>query len=83
MKTIVVTGGNKGIGLEICRQLSERGHNEPIAYPDISTKEKAQKFIGLDMEKLKEEKKIFKKNVLPEWKRKAKERQDSWIVERY
>lgn len=26
MKTIIVTGGNKGIGLEICRQLGQLGH---------------------------------------------------------
>jgi len=69
--------------IELARLMAEFGHNKPIEYPDISTKEKAQKYIGLDIEKLKEEKNIFKKNVLPEWKRKAKEREDKWIVERY
>lgn len=44
-------------------------HNvkQPIPMPDISTKEKAQAFIGLDMKKLWEEKTAFIKDVLPNW----------------
>ena len=35
MKTILVTGGNRGIGLEICRQLNELGHNVILGSRDI------------------------------------------------
>ena len=55
--------------------LAELGHNKPVEMPDLSTKEKAQKFIGLDMEKLRREKKEFKQNVLPQWLKAAKERE--------
>jgi NAD(P)-dependent dehydrogenase (short-subunit alcohol dehydrogenase family) len=34
-KTIVVTGGNRGIGLEICRQLAEQGHRVVLASRDL------------------------------------------------
>lgn len=43
------------------------GQPYPIEMPDISTKAKAQKFIGLDMEKLHQNKADFKNNVLPAW----------------
>jgi nitrite reductase (cytochrome c-552) len=43
--------------------------------PDISTKEKAQQFIGLQMEKLRMEKYDFLKNIIPQWDSKATERQ--------
>jgi nitrite reductase (cytochrome c-552) len=49
----------------------------PIALPDISTKEKAQKYIGLNMDELKKDKDDFLKTVIPEWDKKAKERQGS------
>lgn len=39
----------------------------PIEAPDISTKAKAQEFIGIDIEEQKEMKKEFKENVLPNW----------------
>jgi nitrite reductase (cytochrome c-552) len=39
----------------------------PIDAPDISTKAKAQEFIGIDIEEQKEMKKEFKENVLPNW----------------
>lgn len=61
--------------LKLARMLAELGHNKPVEMPDLSTKEKAQKFIGLDMEKLRREKKEFKQNVLPQWLKAAKERE--------
>lgn len=39
----------------------------PIEMPDLSTKEKAQAFIGLDMEQIEKEKEEWKENVLPKW----------------
>lgn len=44
-------------------------HNKdyPIELPDISTKAKAQEFIGLDMDQQRQMKKDFKENVLPGW----------------
>ncbi len=42
----------------------------PITYPDISSKAKAQKYIGLDMQKLFKEKEDFLKTVVAEWDKK-------------
>ena len=39
----------------------------PIEMPDLSTKEKAQEFIGLDMDQLRRQKNEFKEHVLPQW----------------
>ncbi|MBS1518626.1 MAG: ammonia-forming cytochrome c nitrite reductase [Bacteroidetes bacterium] len=46
----------------------------PVEIPDISTKEKAQKYIGLDMNKLIESKKVFLETVVPQWDKEAAER---------
>jgi nitrite reductase (cytochrome c-552) len=43
------------------------GKDYPIEMPDISTKAKAQEFIGLDMDQQRRMKKDFKENVLPGW----------------
>ena len=40
--------------------------------PDISTKEKAQEYIGLDMEKERKAKDKFLKTIVPEWLEKAR-----------
>lgn len=66
----------------LARLLVKLGKNPEVPYPDIATKEKAQKFIGLDMAKLQTEKTEWIKTVLPEWDKKAKEREDSWPVQR-
>jgi nitrite reductase (cytochrome c-552) len=61
--------------VKLARLLATLGFNEEIPYPDISTKEKAQSFIGLDMPKLNADKKVFLESVLPEWIKAGKERE--------
>jgi nitrite reductase (cytochrome c-552) len=53
--------------VKLARVLASLDHNQEIPYPDIDTKEKAQKYIGLDMAKLNKEKAEFIKQVVPEW----------------
>jgi len=61
--------------VKLARVLASLGHNEPVQMPDISSKEKAQKYIGLDMEKLNKEKNEFKNNQLPKWLEEARARE--------
>ncbi|WP_206733621.1 ammonia-forming cytochrome c nitrite reductase [Flavobacterium sp. YO12] len=73
---IITNGLNKAaearIGLS--KVLAALGQTGPIQYPDISTKEKAQQFIGLDMSKERADKAEFKKTVLPKWLEEAKKK---------
>jgi nitrite reductase (cytochrome c-552) len=66
-------------GEEARRQLAilfvKQGWKYPVELPDISTKEKAQKFIGLDMPKLKEAKQEFINTTLKQWDEEARKRQ--------
>ena len=55
--------------------LERHGVKTPIELPDISTKAKAQAYIGLNMAKLVTEKKEFLKNLVPVWDSRAAERQ--------
>ncbi|MBM4170918.1 MAG: ammonia-forming cytochrome c nitrite reductase [Ignavibacteria bacterium] len=64
---------------ELAIVLVKKGVKYPIAFPDISTKEKAQRYIGLDMTELRADKKDLIDNVIPEWDKKAKERQGTLI----
>jgi nitrite reductase (cytochrome c-552) len=64
--------------VKLARLLASLGHNQEIAYPDISSKGKAQAFIGLDMKQLNAEKKLFLETVLPEWIRTGKEREKEY-----
>lgn len=66
--------------IKLARLLAELGHNKPVPYPDISTKEKAQAFIGLPVEKLQAEKDVFVKDVAPEWIKTAEEREKGYVV---
>ncbi|MDZ7764394.1 MAG: hypothetical protein U5K00_08190 [Melioribacteraceae bacterium] len=47
--------------------------------PDISTKAKAQAYIGLDMEALEADKEKLLENTVPKWDSLARERQGTLI----
>jgi nitrite reductase (cytochrome c-552) len=76
---ILSTGINKAqeARLKIAVIVSQLGHNGSIPTADVSTKSKAQAYIGLDMDKLVKEKKEFLENLVPEWQKAAKEREDA------
>jgi len=59
--------------LELTQILVSLGENPVIEMPDLTTKEKAQTFIGLDMNQRREKKQRFIENVVPEWLKTAKE----------
>ncbi|MDH5396659.1 MAG: ammonia-forming cytochrome c nitrite reductase [Cyclobacteriaceae bacterium] len=61
--------------IKLARLLIALGFEGEVPYPDIATKEKAQAFIGMDVEKLKLEKEKFQKTLLPEWMKAAEERE--------
>ena len=46
-----------------------------VAMPDISTKEKAQKYIGLDMADKEAKKQKFMDNIVPQWLKEAKDKE--------
>jgi nitrite reductase (cytochrome c-552) len=64
--------------IELTRVLIGLGQKEAVPYPDISTKAKAQEFIGIDVAKMKEDKNEFLKTLVPEWKKIANEREMSY-----
>lgn len=66
--------------IQLARLLTNKGFNEELPYPDIDTKAKAQEFIGLDMDKLNQEKKVFQETIVPQWLQKAQERESAWKV---
>ena len=52
---------------ELQKVLIGLGFHEKVTYPDISTKAKAQAFIGLDMDTLRREKKEFLNSLAKDW----------------
>ncbi len=66
--------------IKLARLLLNLGFKGEVPYPDISTKAKAQKFIGLDMEKLNKQKEEFKNNLLPKWLQTAKDRESKMKI---
>ena len=64
--------------LELSRIVARLGHTEEIPIPDVSTKEKAQAYLGIDLDQLQEEKDEFLRTVVPEWLQRADERHNAW-----
>lgn len=64
--------------IKLARVLAASGNNSEVPYPDISTREKAQKYIGLEMDKLNSEKAVFLENVVPEWLKAGAEREKKY-----
>lgn len=57
---------------KLVRLLATKGITHEIPLPDISTKEKAQKAIGLNMQQINAEKQDFIKTVIPQWEDQAR-----------
>lgn len=57
---------------EIAKVLSQLGFTEDVPMPDISTKAKAQAYIGLDIPQERADKEVFLETVVPEWLKTAK-----------
>lgn len=57
---------------ELSKVLARLGYTGEVPLPDISSKEKAQAYIGLDMPKERADKKKFLDTVVPEWLKQAK-----------
>ncbi|MBN2262147.1 MAG: ammonia-forming cytochrome c nitrite reductase [Prolixibacteraceae bacterium] len=64
--------------VKLARVLADLGFNKEVPYPDISTKAKAQQFIGLDMEKFNNDRKRFLDEVVPQWLETAKQREANY-----
>ncbi|MFV0449402.1 MAG: ammonia-forming nitrite reductase cytochrome c552 subunit [Vibrio sp.] len=60
---------------KLARLLATKGITEPVKIPDISTKEAAQKAVGLDPEQMRQEKEHFLKTLVPQWDEAAKKRE--------
>jgi nitrite reductase (cytochrome c-552) len=58
--------------LAVTKVLAKHGYTDDVPMPDISTKEKAQKYIGLDMDAERAAKKQFLETVVPQWVQTAK-----------
>lgn len=59
--------------LAIAKVLAKHGYTDNVPMPDITTKEKAQKYIGLDIPAERAAKEKFLNEKAPEWLKQAKE----------
>ncbi len=57
---------------KLARLLAAKGISHEIAIPDISSKEKAQAALGMDMKQMNSDKAQFLKTTVPAWDAEAK-----------
>lgn len=60
--------------LAVARVLVKHGYTNEVPMPDIATKEKAQRYIGLDPDALKTKKAKFIDKVVPQWIEEARQK---------
>ena len=59
--------------VKIAKVLAKHGYMGEVPMPDLSTKAKAQAYIGLDMEGMRAKKAAFMENIVPQWIESAKQ----------
>ena len=64
--------------VKLARLLASFGFNQEIPYPDISTKVKAQEYIGLDISQMDKGIDEFLRTVVPEWIKSGQEREKGY-----
>ncbi len=57
--------------MAISKVLAKMGYTDEVPMPDISTKDKAQRYIGLDMATERADKEKFLQTVVPQWVKEA------------
>ena len=67
---------------EIAIVLANLGHIGEPELPDVSTKELAQTYIGIDIEELRENKNRFLEEIVPQWLQETAERHERWDIRR-
>ncbi|GAM71156.1 cytochrome c552 precursor [Vibrio sp. JCM 19236] len=63
---------------KLIRLLATKGITDEVQIPDISTKEKAQAALGMDMDGMNAEKEHFLKTVVPKWDEEAEKREATY-----
>jgi nitrite reductase (cytochrome c-552) len=64
--------------VKLARLLASLGFNQEIPYPDITTKVKAQEYIGLDINEMDKEMEEFLRTIVPEWLKEGEEREKGY-----
>lgn len=74
IQRILANGLDKALQarMSVAKVLVAQGVTGDVPMPDISTKDKAQRYIGLDIEQERKDKEQFNNTIVPQWIEKAK-----------